>query len=110
MNCRNEGSLAQQNAKAAPVRNALAKGDDPSGKLPACPDADEEDGTDRSIPYPQPGATCRREEALGQAAMAMDITGFMERCPVGSKAQVLADGKTAAVAYPSAGYNCNKQF
>ena len=74
---------------------------------------DEEDGANRSIPYPAPGATCRREEALGQMAkgvVEMDITRFMEHCPAAGKPQVLADGKTAAIAYPSAGYNCNKQF
>ena len=71
---------------------------------------DEEDGAEGSIPYPQPGATCRREEALGQARVAMDITSFLEHCPAAGKRQVLADGKTAAIAYPIAGYNCNKQF
>ena len=50
--------------------------------------------------------------SIRQVMSVDDIMKKVEKITldVQSATKVLADGKTAAIAYPIAGYNCNKQF
>ena len=97
--------------------------------LPDCP-ADPErtvmdDGETHVTKYPYVGATCKLQ--IGDVNMVMlngapaaappapappkipDLS-HLEHCPDFNERFTLVNGRTRAIAYPNAGYNCNPEY
>jgi len=99
-------------------------------KLEHCPTFNDrmtlQDGVTKAVSYPQPGFNCNNSWALAQGAPAAakdtryvphahpGLKGFdlstLEHCPDFNERMTLLNGKTKAVAYPTAGFNCNADY
>jgi len=99
-------------------------------KLEHCPDFNERmtllNGKTKAVAYPAAGFNCNADYGLAQGAPAAakdtryvpysysGLTGFdiskLEHCPDFNERMTLLNGKTKAVAYPAAGFNCNADY
>ena len=83
-----------------------------------CPDMHERftlvDGLTRAIPYPNAGWNCNQDYHLSQDAPAAPKPAFnprnVEHCPDMHERFTLIDGRTRAIPYPNAGWNCNLDY
>merc|ERR1719359_1690077 len=76
------------------------------------------DGRTRAVAFPAAGYNCNGGQGKGSMAQKKDERYVpyviptspalnLEHCPDFSERFTLADGRTRAVAFPAAGYNCN---
>jgi len=100
-------------------------------KLEHCPDFNERksllNGVTPAVAYPAAGFNCNSDYALAQggpgtgsvgglyvnhapAGLAGFAIGTLEHCPDFNERKSLLNGVTPAVAYPAAGFNCNKDY
>ena len=118
-----------------PYAYAGAKGLD-MGTVEHCPDFNERmtllNGKTKAVAYPAAGWNCNADYALAQGgpgtkakgqdakdtryvnhayggAKGLDM-GTVEHCPDFNERMTLLNGKTKAVAYPAAGFNCNADY
>jgi len=83
-----------------------------------CPDFSERmtlvDGLTKAVAYPAKGYNCNPDNYyLAQAAPApkpYSVPKKLEHCPDFVDRFTLVDGRTDAVAYPKAGFNCNPDY
>ena len=100
--------------------------------LEHCPDFNERktllNGKTRAVSYPQAGFNCNADYGLAQGGpktgakgepryvmpVHSGLTGFnigsLEHCPDFNERKTLLNGKTKAVSYPQAGFNCNADY
>jgi hypothetical protein len=137
-NCNADYGLAQGAPPAAakdtryvPYAYAGHKGLDMS-KVEHCPDFNERmtllNGQTKAVPYPEAGWNCNADYGLAQGAPPAAAKGDplyvpyavkghkgldmskVQHCPDFNERMTLLDGKTKAVPYPEAGFNCNADY
>lgn len=82
-----------------------------------CPDFDERftlvDGLTRAVPFPVAGWNCNPDYHLAQVEANPNVKyapRSVEHCPDFDERFTLVDGRTRAIAFPAAGWNCNPDY
>ena len=86
--------------------------------LPNCPGNERtilDDGKTHAVKYPYVGATCQNQMTKPADSDLIFTTEAvdpwkLQHCPDFDERHTLVDGKTRAIPYPEAGYNCHKEW
>ena len=72
-----------------------------------------DDGSTHVTKFPYVGASCKVEVAEQNMVLTMTEPfnpATVEHCPDFDERMTLKDGRTRAVAYPNAGWNCSREW